>query len=162
MNTPTMPIEPAPRTWPRIAFAALTGGLVAGTVDVGAAALISRNDPRFILRFIAGGVQGRQALQGGVEVAWLGLLLQWGMSILIAAIFVIAATRLRWLVARWLEAGLAYGVIVFAVMNYVVMPLSAWHRVNHFTLAGFAWNLAAMLLFGLIVAFVTRSVLRKP
>jgi hypothetical protein len=52
--------------------------------------------------------------------------------------------------------------VVFVVMNYVVMPLSAWHRLNHFSPEKFALNLAAMLMFGLIVAFVTRKALGSP
>lgn len=139
--------------------AILAGGLIAGTIDIGAAALINMIDPRIILRFIAGGVLGKVALQGGAGAAWLGLFLQWGMSLLIAAIFVFAALRLRWLTARPILAGLAYGVVVFAVMNYVVVYLSAWHRINHFTVASFIENVAAMLLFGLIVAFCTRGFL---
>ena len=135
---------------------------MAGTVDIGAAALINMIDPRVILRFIAGGVLGKAALQGGAAVAWLGLFLQWGMSLVIAAIFVLAALRLRWLTARTVLAGLAYGVVVFVVMNYVVMPLSAWHRINHFTPASLAWNLLAMLVYGLIIAICARRFLGAP
>jgi len=142
--------------------AILVGGLLAGTVDVGAAALINMIDPRIILRFIAGGVLGKAALQGGAAVEWLGLFLQWGMSLVIAAIFTLAALRLRWLTTWPILAGLAYGVVVFVVMNYVVIYFSAWHRVNHFTLTSFVENLAAMLLFGLIVSFCTRGFLGKP
>ncbi|HET7676167.1 MAG TPA: hypothetical protein VFL54_11640 [Gammaproteobacteria bacterium] len=140
----------------RVFRAVAIGGLVAGTIDIGAAALINLIDPRIILRFIAGGLLGRAALQGGTAVELLGLFLQWGMSLIIAAIFVIAALRLRWMTERWVVAGLAYGVVVFAVMNYVVIYLSAWHRINHFTPVTFAENLAAMLLFGLIVSFAAR------
>ena len=134
---------------------------MAGTVDIGAAALINLIDPRIILRFIAGGVLGKTALQGGAGVAWLGLFLQWGMSLLIAAIFVFAALRLRWLTASPIRAGLAYGAVVFVVMNYAVMPISAWHRINHFTVATFTENFAAMLLFGLIIALCARQFIGK-
>jgi hypothetical protein len=152
MNAPTAAFERGGR--PLLAI--LVGGFVAGTLDIGAAALINMIDPRVILRFIAGGVLGKAALQGGPAVAWLGLFLQWGMSLVIAAIFVLAALRLRWLIARPVPAGLVYGVVVFVVMNYVVMPLSAWHRINHFTPASLAWNLLAMLVYGLIIAICAR------
>lgn len=160
MDTPTGVAERGPGAGRRAASAILFGGLIAGTVDIGAAALINGLDPSRIQQFIAGGLLGPAALQGGAYTMWLGLFLQWGMSILIAAIFVFAALRLRWLTARWFLAGLAYGVVVFVVMNYVVMPLSAWHRVGHFTPTSFMWNLLAMLVFGLIVAFTTRRYLR--
>jgi uncharacterized membrane protein YagU involved in acid resistance len=157
MNTPT-PVA-ASGTARRAAPAILIGGLVASTVDIGAAALINLIDPRIILRFIAGGLQGKAALAGGAASAWLGLILQWGMGLLIAAIFVLAALRLRWLTARWRLAGLAYGAVVFVVMNYVVLPLSAWHRIGHFTPMSFIWNLLAMLVFGVIVSFAARRCL---
>lgn len=162
MNTPVMSLERETGIKPRAARAILAGGLIAGTIDIGAAALINMLDPRTILRFIAGGLLGKAALQGGAAVEWLGLFLQWGMSLLIAAIFVLAALRLRWLVARPVLAGLAYGVAVFVVMNYVVVFFSAWHRVNHFTGAKFVENLLAMLLFGLIVSFSARRFLGVP
>ena len=150
----------------RVVLAILAGGFIAGTLDIGAAALINRVDPRLILHFIAGGLQGAAALQGGAACAWLGLLLQWGMSLVIAAIFVLAALRLRWLTARPALAGLAYGVVVFVVMNYGVMIFSAWHRINHFAPAKFVENLVAMLVFGLIVSFCARWILgvlpRRP
>lgn len=142
-------------------LAILVGGLLAGTLDIGAASLINMLDPRVILRFIAGGLLGKATLQGGPAVAWLGLFLQWGMSLLIAAIFVAAALRLRWLTGRPVLAGLAYGVVVFVVMNYVVVYFSAWHRVNHFTPTSFIENLLAMLVFGLIVSICARVFLGR-
>ena len=162
MNVPAARFERASPGKPRVLRAILAGGFIAGTVDIGAAALINMIDPRIILRFIAGGVLGKAALQGGATVQWLGLFLQWGMSLVIAAIFTLAALRMRWLTARPVLAGLAYGVVVFAVMNYAVMFFSAWHRINHFTAATFIENLAAMLLFGLIVAFCARGFLGSP
>lgn len=158
MNASSTVVERARGGHPLLAI--LVGGLVAGTLDIGAAALINMIDPRVILRFIAGGVLGKAALQGGPAVAWLGLFLQWGMSLLIAAIFVFAALRLRWLTARPVLAGLAYGVVVFVVMNYVVVYFSAWHRISHFTPASFIENLLAMLVFGLIVSICARIFLR--
>ena len=160
MNAPTVTLERARGGRPLLAI--LVGGLVAGTLDIGAAALINLIDPRVILHFIAGGVLGKAALQGGPAVAWLCLFLQWSMSLVIAAIFVLAALRLRWLTVRPVLTGLAYGVVVFVVMNYVVVPLSAWHRINHFTPASLAWNLLAMLVYGLIIAVCARRFLGAP
>ncbi|MGH8182880.1 MAG: hypothetical protein ACREPH_04385 [Rhodanobacteraceae bacterium] len=156
MSTPSVVLRSRSPIATRAACAIAVGGLLAGTIDIGAAALINMIDPRIILRFIAGGLLGKAALQGGTSSMWLGLLLQWGMSLLIAAIFVLAALRLRWMTVRPVWAGMAYGTVVFFAMNYVVMFFSAWHRVNHFTPATFVENLAAMLLFGLIVAFSAR------
>lgn len=138
-------------------MAILFGGFIAGTIDIGAATLIVGRGVIFILHAIAGGILGRASFKMGSGSAALGLVLQWAMALIIAAIFVFAAQRLPLLRRRWLAAGLAYGVGVFFVMNYVVVPLSAYHAFPHFTAQGFIENMLAMLLFGAIVAFFARE-----
>jgi hypothetical protein len=138
------------------------GGLVAGSIDIFAPVLIYWINPQSVLRFIAGGLIGRPAAKaGGPEIVLLGLLLQWAMSLIIAAIFVAAALRLRALVRDWVLAGFAYGVVVFFVMNYVVRPLSMHRDFPHMGLYDFSTNMAAMWLFGLIVAWFAQHYLRR-
>jgi len=93
----------------------------------------------------------------GAAIALLGYGVQIAMSLIIAAIYVGASRRLAWLRERWIAAGLAFGVVVFLVMNFVVMPLSALARWPHFTVTSFAWNMLAMLVFGVIIAFFARD-----
>jgi len=138
--------------------AMLLGGLVAGTVDIGAASLINGRSPVFIGQIIAGGLLGKPALEGGMRTAALGVALQWAMSIIIAAIYVLASTRLDALRRSWLLFGVLYGIPVYFVMEYVVVPLSAWHRVPKFAPLPFAENMLAMMVFGVIVAwFASRT-----
>jgi hypothetical protein len=137
--------------------AILLAGVIAGTIDIGAAALINAASIAVILKAIASGILGKASFEQGIEAESLGLFLQWAMSILIAAIFVVTASRLNILKRQWLAAGLAYGVVVFFVMNYAVVPLSAIGRIPHFTPLRFVANLLAMLLFGMIIAFFARS-----
>lgn len=136
--------------------AILAGGLIAGTIDIGVAALINHFSPAVILHAIASGVLGKASFVDGAPAAWLGLGLQWAMSLLIAAIFVAAAARTAWLRQRWLPAGLAYGVVIYVAMNYVVVPLSAAPFKAPATPTLIVANLLGMLLFGLIVAFFAR------
>ena len=138
--------------------AILLGGIIAATIDIGAASLISGKDVIYILHIVAGGLLGQRSLAGGMPTALLGLLLQELMGLIIAAIYVAAAGLLPVLKRRWLACGLLYGVVIFLVMNYVVVPLSAWQRWPPFSPAKFLENLAAMLLFGVIVAFFARRV----
>jgi len=138
--------------------AILLGGLIAGTIDIGAASLIVGRDPIFILHVIAGGLLGKTAaFAGGTVTAVVGLVLQWAMAILIAAIFVFGKRLVPMARGNWIASGVAYGIIIFFVMNYVVVPLSAYHRMPHFTALSFGENLAAMLLFGLIVSYCART-----
>jgi uncharacterized membrane protein YagU involved in acid resistance len=142
--------------------AILMGGLFAGTIDIGSACLINGAAPALILRAIAGGLLGKSAYSGGMVTAGLGLLLQLAMSIFIAAMFVVAGHWLPILRRHWIKAGLAYGVVVFFVMNYVVLPLSAIGHAPRFRIAHFSEDMLAMLLFGLIVAFFARRIAPAP
>jgi hypothetical protein len=132
------------------------GGLIAGAIDIGAASLITGRNPAFIMQVIAGGLLGKASFGGGIATVILGAVLQELMGVLIAAIYVVALKSVPGLLRRWILSGLFYGVIVFFVMNYVVVPLSALKSTPHFTSVKFAANMAAMLLFGLIVAFFAR------
>jgi uncharacterized membrane protein YagU involved in acid resistance len=132
------------------------GGIIAATIDIGAASLISGRSPAFIMQAIAGGLLGKATFSGGAATVILGAALQEVMGVLIAAIYVVLSKTVAGLLRRWVTSGLVYGVIVFFVMNYVVVPLSAWKLPPHFTPLKFAENMAAMLLFGLIVAFFSR------
>ncbi|HSN18117.1 MAG TPA: hypothetical protein VLV87_07890 [Gammaproteobacteria bacterium] len=147
--------------------AIILGGITAGSVDIFSPALIYLVSPVLICKAIASGLLGKPAFSGGWGVVVLGLLLQWAMSIIIAAIFVTAWKRLAWMRRDWRLTGLLYGVPVYLVMTYVVRPLSAawppadyskpidWIKVGE--------NLLAMLLFGLILAwFARRFLTRRP
>ncbi|HXW74175.1 MAG TPA: hypothetical protein VEK10_05115 [Steroidobacteraceae bacterium] len=136
--------------------AVLLGGIVAGTIDIGAACLISGHGVIHILQTIAGGLLARRSFSGGMPTALLGLALQELMGVIIAAVYVAAARLARGLNPHWTAAGMMYGVVIFFVMNYVVVPLSAWKHWPTFSAAKFLANMAAMLLFGLIVAFFAR------
>jgi len=143
-------------------LAILYGGFVAGTIDIFAPVLIYWINPLGVLRFIAGGLVGRPAAKAmGLQAAALGLALQWLMALIIAAIFVYAATRIPALLRRWIAAGIAYGVVVFFVMNYVVRPLSMHRDFPQMDLYGFITNMVAMWLFGLIIAWFAQRCLRS-
>jgi len=146
------------RKAPDVFTAILLGGVIAATIDIGAACLISGRSPGFILQVIAGGLLAKATFGGGWATMLLGAVLQEAMGLLIAAIYVLPAKSIPLLLRRWIIGGLAYGVVIFFVMNYAVVPLSAWKSAPHFTPVKFAANMAAMLLFGLIVAFFCRRI----
>jgi len=129
-------------------------GLIAGTIDIGAACTINQVGPVPILRFIASGLLGAP-LPHEPWVYCLGMVLQWLMSIVIAAIFVFASTRIPALLRNWIASGIAYGIVVYFVMTFVVVPLSR-AKSGHVTMTSFAENLAAMIVFGLIVSYIAQ------
>jgi hypothetical protein len=114
----------------RPGLAIAVGGLVAGVADIlGAFAIYWPAPPAGILRSIAAGVVGSAAARtGGIELAALGLLLHFVVASGAAAVFVAACRAAPALARRPLLAGPLYGLVVFLVMNYAVVPLSAIGR----------------------------------
>lgn len=106
----------------------LVGTAVAGTMDILAAITVwTLRDVAAVrvLQSIASGVLGRDAYSYGAGAAWLGLLLHYAIMTVIALIFVVASRRIDFLIRHPFVAGAAYGLLVFLVMTYVIVPLSA-------------------------------------
>jgi hypothetical protein len=143
--------------WPAVWI----GGLIAGTVDVGAACAIYKTTPLIVFQAIAGGILGRATFESGWPSGALGLALQGGMLLLIASFCVLAGNQFSVLARRWAAAGCLYGVITFIVMDYIVVPLSASRTQPHFYLPWFIKKMLAMLLFGLIISGVAHRYARK-
>jgi len=130
-----------------------TSGVIAGTVDIGSASVICKANPIVILQAVAAGVLGTAAFHMGFSAAALGLVLQWAMSIVIAGCCALTSHRFAGLARHWVAAGVAYGVVIYFVMNYIVVPLSAALKPGAITARLFIENMAAMLLFALIITY---------
>jgi hypothetical protein len=81
----------------------------------------------FILvwQYIASGVLGNAAFEGGLATALLGLFFHLIISLVIAAIFILSVGRIPLLRRYPIASSLLYGLGVFIVMNLIVTPLSA-------------------------------------
>lgn len=112
----------------RVLSTIVLAGLVAGALDIVAAfASYAAQGATVegILKYIASGLLGAAALQGGMGMVWLGLACHFALTTAMAAIFLAAARRLRSLTAHpWLW-GSVYGVLTWVAMVYIVVPLSA-------------------------------------
>jgi len=104
------------------------GGLAAGVLDaidaVVAFKAVLGFDPVPIYQFVASGMLGPRAFAGGTATALVGLGIHFLIAFSAAAVFVLASARWRGLVRHFAGAGMLYGVGVFVVMSYVVIPLS--------------------------------------
>jgi hypothetical protein len=110
--------------------AIVLGGLIAGVLDLIDAfvffGLRSGARPMGILHSIAAGWLGRDAARaGGAVTAALGLFSHFLIAFIVATIYVVASRALPVLRKRWLICGIVYGVAVYFVMTWVVVPLSA-------------------------------------
>ena len=109
--------------------AVLGGGLTAAVLDITYAFVafgLRGVSPARILQSIASGLLGKAAYQAGAGAAVLGALLHLAIALVMAAVYVAASRRLPALNRRpWLWGPL-YGIGCYVVMNYVVLPLSAF------------------------------------
>jgi hypothetical protein len=107
----------------------LAGGLVAGTLDITYAcvfwALRAGTPPQRIFQSVAKGVLGPSTFKGGAATAALGLFLHYFIATAMSVTYYLFARRWPSLIERPLMFGAAYGLVLYGVMNYVVVPLSA-------------------------------------
>ena len=103
------------------------------------------------------GLLGASASSGGWRTAMLGLFLHFVIAFIVAVVYYIATRRLSTLIRRYILWGVIYGLAVYFVMNYAVLPLSAFPRRSGFSLVPFVSGLIIHALFvGLPVALVAR------
>ncbi len=113
---------------PRPGLAVAAGGAAAGVLDIVAAFVVYALrgvSPVRILQSIASGLLGPAAFQGGASTAALGLVVHFFIATVAAASYYLASRKLPRLAQRPLTFGPLYGVAVYVVMTFVVVPLSA-------------------------------------
>jgi hypothetical protein len=108
--------------------AIVAGGLLVAVLDgvdaVVAYKLAFGMTPVAIYQFVASGLFGQAAYAGGMATALIGLAIHVLIAVSAAAVFVLASERLPQLRRDAVGWGLGFGVAVFVVMGFVVIPLS--------------------------------------
>jgi len=109
--------------------AIVLGTLTVGVLDALDAivffGLRSGATPVRIFQSIASGLLGRAAFSGGLAAACLGVALHFFIAFAIVTTYHVLSRRWTWLTRRPLIYGAIYGVIVYAIMTFIVVPLSA-------------------------------------
>jgi hypothetical protein len=116
----------AAATRPTFVKVILGAGLLVGTLDILDAIIfygLRGVSATRILQGIAFGLIGRTSYSQGMRSAALGLLLHLFIATTWAAIYLLASRRLPLSRHPWIY-GTLYGILVYIVMNYVVLPLS--------------------------------------
>jgi hypothetical protein len=106
----------------------LLAGSISGVLDITAAFLTAGMrgvTPLQVLQYIASGVLGPRAFNGGVPVAALGMGLHFLIAFGASAAYYAASRKLGFLTDQAIAWGLPYGIAVYLFMNLVVLPLSA-------------------------------------
>lgn len=138
----------------------LGGGLLAGALDITYAFIragLNGQTPERVLQSVASGLLGKGAFEGGAGAAALGAVCHFLIAVTAAFVYYAASRQLDVLVRQPVLCGLLYGVVVYFVMSFVVVPLSAApFRIPlrpGFLIPGL---LVHMFLIGLPIALATR------
>ena len=134
-----------------------------GVLDLAFAMLFwyGRVPPIRILQSIAAGLLGRkESVAGGLGTAVLGGALHFAIATAMAFTYALVARRWPVLIRRASVLGAGYGLLLYAVMNFVVLPLSAVGMPAFTNHAWVASGIAVHVVFGVIFAHAARLALR--
>lgn len=80
--------------------------------------------PDGVLKYIASGVFGKDAFGGSSLMIWLGLMFHYLIALLFTLLFFLLYPRMKFLQFNVLITAIIFGLIVWAIMNFVVVPIS--------------------------------------
>ena len=151
----------------RIVYAAFAAGLFAAVFEMLFVLPIQwfvlHNSPVGVFQSIAYGAIGRAAFKGGLGTAGLGVFFHVLISVVAAGLYALAATRWSLLLRRPWLMGLAYGLPVYLVTSFIVLPLS---KVGFgFPKDPVIWLISVSIHFvgfSLPIALVCRAVMGAP
>jgi len=105
--------------------AILAATVVSGTLDILSAFAfggMSGAAPDRILRYVASGPFGDAMRDGGWGAAAIGLGVHYALMAIMVTLFFVIATRVEFVRRQWLLSGPLYGIAIYLVMYWVVVP----------------------------------------
>ncbi len=103
-------------------------GLIAGVLDSMAGVIVYYIyfglNPLQVLQFIASGIYGPEAINGGPTMVVAGLFLHFFIAYVCAVIYFAAYSKIRVLYRYKNAMGLVFGLGIWMVMNLLVLPAS--------------------------------------
>ena len=147
------------RVLPTIASA----GLIAGILDITSAFVIAGIKGTGSIRMlqgIASGLLGQRSFEGEMATAGLGLAIHFLIAFTAAAVFYAASQKLSSLTQHVVVSGLLYGIAVYIVMYWMVVPL-AFPNARHSMSRDVTAVIIHIVLIGLPIALVVRRFSRE-
>jgi hypothetical protein len=106
----------------------LLAGILVGTLDICAAMLQfflkTGKDPFIVPKFVASGVFGSDAMKGGATMIAFGFLFHYIIAMSFTVFFFWLCSKLPSLLENRLLTGIGYGIFAWALMRFVIVPLS--------------------------------------
>lgn len=137
------------------------GAAAAGTLDILSAFLWNAGHPVAVLNSVASGPFGRRF--GGLTGAAVGLAVHFAIMAVMAAALVLAMDRCAVLRRRAWIVGIGYGLILYGVMYWIVLPMRWPTLFPQTDPASVAKALISHILcVGLPLALIARRMLKGP
>ena len=135
--------------------------LVAGTLDI-LSAFVFSGAVVGVLQTVASGPFSKDIAEGPAGVP-LGLLTHFAIMAAMVTVYVLAAQRIPAMNRYWAASGLLYGVALWLVMYWLVLPLRfASYQTPHEPLAIAKQLFSHCVCVGLPIAFVARRGAARP
>jgi uncharacterized membrane protein YagU involved in acid resistance len=143
----------------------ISAGLLAGLLDIIDAFVFFGARGAKLIRIpqsIAAGIMGDAAFRGGWTTFAIGLGLHFAMAVVMALVFYLIAKAVPAVRNALTLSGLLYGLGVWGVMTYLVVPMSQF-KGGHNPQFPQLYNalFAHMVLVGLVIAWTLRGALKK-
>lgn len=140
--------------------------LVFGTLDIADALLFwgvtMDVGPTHIFQGIASGLLGSAAFHGSIATAALGAVIHYCGFLCLLGIYYLVLMRFPALGRRPYAYGLIYGLLTYSLIHSLILPLSAYHIVSGFYLAGFLNSFLAQIAFvGIASGFLAHELHSK-
>lgn len=145
--------------------AILVATLICGTLDILSAFLfagLAGAAPGQILRYVASGPFGDGMRDAGSGAAAIGLATHFVLMAVMVTLFVIAASRIAAIRANPVLAGILYGLLIYTVMYWIVVPARWTGHYPQLTLWAFGNALFSHIVcVGIPMALVTMRYLGR-
>ncbi len=141
-----------------LAFNILCAGLFVGTLDIIAALskfyITTGKNPLYVFRYIASGIMGNAAFSGGSGTVLLGLVLHYTIALSFTLVFCFLYRHIKFCARHRVLSGILYGVFIWAVMAFLVVPLSQTPKGPFNAINAAKEALILILMIGLPLAFL--------
>jgi hypothetical protein len=119
-------LEPRNSILRSIAFGGVMIGLLHLIIQDGLVfSLLGQRSLILVVQYVASGAMGNAAFAGGLATALLGLIFHFLISMIVAGVFILSFYQIPLFHRNIMIGSLFYGICVFVVLYYVVLPLSA-------------------------------------
>jgi hypothetical protein len=130
--------------------------LLCGTLDALSAIVLNPQVPvAAIFKYISSGFFGRAAFTGGTEMIVYGVLFHYFIALVFTAILFKTYPFFIGLLRNKIILAFVFGLLIFAIMNFIVVPYLSHIPVRPMKLTGVLKNMAALIVaFGFPIVFI--------